>query len=184
MELDDAIRAALGEMINAWRPAGAPVKWVETKNLHLTLKFLGNVADENVETAIEIMKQCTDSAGPFQLAVRGVGAFPTLRQPRVLFVETTDTPPTLCELARQLNCRMTRAGVRREDRPFRRHVTIGRVRKPGPMHALADKLETVADRDFGALTVKRIVLMQSELTRAGPVYARIAEADLGIVRSE
>lgn len=179
VELDAVMQSALGEMLDSLRPTCAAVKWVEAANLHLTLKFLGHVPNEKVETAIGIMKKCAADLGAFQLAVAGVGAFPHLRRPRVFFVAAADNPPTLRELAQRLNREMTRAGVRREERPFRSHVTIGRVRRPGPMHALADQIETYADRAFGRMTVNRLAFMQSELTSSGPVYSRVAEAALG-----
>jgi len=179
VELSETIRARLGELIASLRTTGAPVKWVEPKNLHLTLKFLGNLADDNVETAIEIMKQSAEGIGPFELAVSGAGAFPNLRRPRVIFVEAHDAPRAAAELARRLNRKMTRAGVRKEDRAFRCHVTLGRIRKPGPVHALAEKLEAVSGESFGTMTVDRVVLMRSELTPAGPVYSPVASADLG-----
>jgi len=178
VELSETIRASIGEMIASLRSTGAPVKWVEPNNLHLTLKFLGNLAEDNLAAAIEIMKQCAEGVGPFELNVSGAGAFPNLRRPRVLFVEARDTPRAAAELARRLDRRMTRAGVRKEDRAFRCHVTIGRIRKPGPVHALAEKLEAMSAESFGTMTVNRIVLMRSELTRAGPIYSPVAKADL------
>ena len=179
VELSETIRARLGDLIASFRSTGAPVKWVEPENLHLTLKFLGNLAEDNLSVATEIMKRCAEGIGPFDLTVSGAGAFPNLRRPRVLFVEAHDAPRAAAELARRLNRKMTRAGVRKEDRAFRCHVTLGRIRKPGPVHGLAEKLEGAGGESFGTMTVSRIVLMRSELTRAGPVYSPMARADLG-----
>jgi len=155
------------------------VKWVEPKDLHLTLKFLGDVADENAPKAVEILRRCAEGVEPFELRVQGAGAFPNLTRPRVLFADAEDSPRTAHELARRLNREMTRAGVEREERGFRCHVTIGRVRKPSPMPALAKRLEGLFDKEFGSMTVRQVVLMKSDLTPQGPVYTPIERAKLG-----
>lgn len=178
VEMSEAIRAALGKLITELQRFDAPVKWVKPESIHLTLKFLGDVADASLPAAMEILNKCVAGVAPFQLAVKGAGGFPSLRRPRVLFVGAEDTSKTAAELARRLNREMTRAGVPREDRKFRSHITIGRVRRPRPMGALAQRLEALADRECGSMTVDRIVLMQSQLTATGPIYTPVEHAAL------
>ena len=181
LEMSAAVRKALAELISALRRHKAPVKWVEPGNIHLTLKFLGTVPDDSAATLAGIIRRCVEGVRPFELEAMGVGAFPSLRRPRVLFVEARDDAGAQAggrELARRLNREMTRAGVPREDRPFRYHITLGRARRPGPMDDVAGKLEKMRDHRFGAMRVDRVVLMQSRLTPEGPVYTPLEYVEL------
>jgi len=178
IEISEAIRNALGDLLAELRTHGAPVKWVRPENLHLTLKFLGDVPEESAPKAVEILRKCAEDVAPFEMDVKGAGGFPNLKRPRVLFVEAHDSPPRARELARRLNREMTRAGVPREDRPFRSHVTLGRMRRPRPLGAAAHTLAAAAERSFGAMTVERITLMQSDLTPKGPIYTPVQRVAL------
>ena len=186
VEISEAIRSALAELIAGLRRHNAPVKWVEPKNIHLTLKFLGSVPDETVPAVVVILRQCVHNVAPFRLEVKGVGGFPNLRRPRVLFLGASDDTGDGAgarEIARRLNREMTRAGVPRENRPFRYHITLGRVRRPGPIGAVVGKLEEMSDRRFGSMRVERIVLMQSQLTPEGPIYTPVEYAELAAAES-
>ncbi len=176
VELDEPVREAVGRAIERLR--GGPTKWVARKNLHLTLKFLGEVPDETLPDAIDILRRCTEGLGPFDLIARGVGAFPNLKRPRVVFVEAEDRPPTAHELARRLNREMTRAGVPKEDRGFKGHVTLGRIRVPKPVPGLDEGLAGLAEAEFGTTRVDRVVLMKSDLTPQGTVYPHVETVPL------
>jgi len=176
--LSESVRQAVGDFIADLRRVNAPVKWVRPENLHLTLKFLGDVPDENVSTVIEILQRCVDGLAPFQLHVKGTGGFPNLRRPRVIFVNAQDTPPTAHELARRLNDGMTEASIAREKRGFRNHITIARVRRPQPMPAIEKRIAAMSDRDFGSMTVPNIVLVRSDLRPDGPVYTPVEQVML------
>lgn len=181
VEISEAIRSALAELITGLRRHKSPVKWVEPGNVHLTLKFLGSVPDETVPAVVEILQQCVHDVAPFRLEVRGVGGFPNLRRPRVLFLGASDDAGDGAgarEIARRLNREMTRADVPREDRPFRYHITVGRVRRPGPLGAVVGKLEELGEWRFGSMRVDRIVLVQSRLTPEGPIYTPVERVEL------
>jgi len=179
IEIDEPIREALAALISELRALDAPVKWVEPQNIHLTLKFLGSVPDASVPKAIDILRACCQGVSPFQLEVKGAGAFPDLKRPRVLFVSAEDRPPTAADLARRLNEQMAELGVEREDRPFQNHITLGRLKMPRPIPALAQRLEALAARLFGSMTVQRVTLMQSDLRPGGPVYTAVQQIELG-----
>lgn len=178
IEISEAIRNALGELLAELRAHDAPVKWVRPENLHLTLKFLGDVSEESAPRAVEILRKCAGEVAPFEMAVKGAGGFPNLKRPRVLFVEAHDSPARARELARLLNREMTRAGVPREDRPFRSHITLGRIRRPRPLGPTAETLAAAAERSFGSMTVERITLMKSDLTPGGPIYTPVERVAL------
>jgi len=178
VEMSEPIRDEVGRLIERLRRAGGSIKWVRPRNLHLTLKFLGEIAEETVSRAIAILRQCVEGVAPFEVEVKGAGAFPTPRRPRVLFVDAHDEPPTLAGLAERLNEAMTAVGVPREDRGFRGHVTIGRVRKPFSMADMAAELGKMAQKNFGTMTVLDVVLMKSDLRPDGPVYTPVERVAL------
>ena len=175
LSLPDEARAAASTLQGDLRGRVAPraVKWVAPENIHLTLKFLGEIAQENVPRVIAILRQCVEGVAPFEVEVKGAGAFPTPRRPRVLFVDAHDEPPILADIANRLNDAMTAADVPREDRGFRNHVTIGRVRKPSSLAETAAELGKSAERSFGTMSVEEAVLMKSDLRPDGPVYTPV-----------
>jgi len=178
VEMSEDIRGAVATLVEELRRYGGPVKWVEPRNLHLTLKFLGSVPEESVGRVAEIVGECVQGLGPFVLEVAGTGGFPNLKRPRVLFVNAEDSSGTARELARRLNDRMVEVGVDREERPFRTHVTIGRVRRPQPLGVLTDRLAGAAERRFGSMRVEEVVLMESRLRPAGPEYRPVEHVRL------
>jgi len=179
VEMSQPIRDDVGRLIERLRRAGGPVKWVAPANLHLTLKFLGEIGEDAVPRAIAILRECIQGVAPFALSVRGAGAFPTPARPRVLFVDAHDEPPCLANIAKRLDKAMTAIGVPREKRKFRNHVTIGRVRKPSTAIAdMADELGKATERSFGTMTVEEVVLMKSDLRPDGPVYTPVERVAL------
>jgi 2'-5' RNA ligase len=176
--LDDPIRRELSDLLSELRKLNAPVKWVGPQNLHLTLKFLGEVKDDKVPQAISIIRSCAAETPAFDLTVRGAGAFPNLHRPRVLFVDAEDQPAVAADLAARLNDRMAEIGVEREDRPFQNHITLGRLRNPRPVPEVAQRIEALAGRSFGTMRVDRVTLMKSDLQPAGPVYTAVERIGL------
>jgi 2'-5' RNA ligase len=178
VELDDAVRAELGRLLAELRRAGGPVKWVRPENLHLTLKFLGEVADARAGEAAEVTRDCAAGVAPFRLAVRGVGGFPDLKRPRVVFAGAEAERGAAQELARRLNEGMQLLDVPPEEREFQCHITLARLREPRPAPRLTAALEGCAGRSFGALSVGYVTLMRSTLTPAGPVYEAVERVAL------
>jgi len=179
VEMTEPVRTALGGQIQSLRRVAGPVKWVEPKNIHLTVKFLGSVPDENVSEIAARAKGICARFPPFELDLKGAGAFPNLGRPRVVFVDGADRPPVLAELAAALDQAMSEFGIERERRGFRNHVTLGRVRNPRPAPELAEQLRKLRDVSFGAVPVKEVVLMKSDLTPRGPVYTPVDRFPLG-----
>jgi len=179
VKLSDEVRRALSEVIARMRGFDLPVKWVESQNLHLTLKFLGEIRDEAAQDAVAILHEEVQSAAPFELRLTGAGAFPGFHRPRVLFVETEDEPPVTEALARRLNDAMVRLGVPREVRPFRKHITLGRMRRPQPLGRAAEELRALIGSRSDPMQVREVVLMRSHLTPAGPIYDVVSRAPLG-----
>lgn len=153
-----------------------PVRWVHEEGLHLTLKFFGEVAPDRLETIVEMLGFCVDRMMPITLAVRGAGVFPFPSQPRILRLDL-EAGPDLELLQDRIERGGEQIGFQPEGRPFRPHITMGRMREghrlpPGAL----EKLELIQPQP--AFVVDRITLFDSEPGPGGAVYATRAEFPL------
>lgn len=168
-------RVAEAALDAAQRAAGTvrSIRWVALENIHLTLKFLGEISDEQaagISAGLEaIAREATRDKGQ----VRGLGAFPPGGPVRIIWAGVAGAP-TLTDLARRVEDAAERIGVAREDRPFAPHVTIGRKKDPRGSEQLRAGLAACV-KDFGPLPVEEIVLMRSELHAEGAKYEIVAK---------
>lgn len=162
---------------------GGDVKWVERDNLHLTLRFLGDVEPGVVSRLSGRLRVVVSQLAPFGLEVLGAGAFPSSRKPRVLWVGVCGRDmPRLHSLFQAVEREVTDAGIPAEQRGLSPHITIGRIRNPVPNECLERELETRARMSLGALPVNRAVLYRSELAPSGPTYTEVDQFDLACGR--
>ena len=176
----DAVRAALARAQATMRD-GAPhadVRWVDPKNLHLTLKFLGNVADERAGEVARAVTAAVAGHAPIALAARGLGAFPSLRRPRVVWAGLVAGVTPLRGVASALDGALVPLGFPPEARPFAAHVTLGRVRSPKGIDRLASAITAGAALDFGGWTASDVVLYRSHLRPTGSIYEPVARIAL------
>lgn len=154
------------------------VKWVSPENLHVTLKFLGGVSVDRIEQVCSTVEEAAGSVQPFELSLSRLGAFPSPRNARVVWVGIEDGRDELISLARRLDDGLARQGFERESRPFAAHVTVGRTRQgPRPV-GLAEGLQEAPSEDLGRQTVDSVVVMRSDLMPEGPVYTPLRVVDL------
>lgn len=179
VEIEDGIREQLAETQKALRAAGGQVRWSPPQNLHVTLKFLGEIDESSVGDACTIVERVAAEHEGFTAQFAGLGAFPNLRRPRIVFAEVHDESGTLASLARALDQSMTAIGVQREGKPFRSHLTLGRVKSSRGMADLTRAVETHVEQSFGTQAVHEIVLMRSELLPSGAVYSPLGVGKLG-----
>jgi len=164
-DLRDAILAAAAPL----RARPLPVRWVDPDGLHLTLKFLGEVADERLPEIVTALERACVGARPFPLEVGGFGAFPNPSRPRVVWVGCETAPP-LELLQHGVERAFADIGFPVEGRPFRPHLTLGRAKADarGEVRGLEDRLEALAFAD--TFTVTSVDLMESTLTPRGARY--------------
>ncbi len=173
LELDAATRASSTAFVESLRdaPGGSDVRWVRPEDLHLTLRFLGEVAAERIDGLVASVAERITSIRPFTLELGAVAAFPSGRRPRIVIREVAASEP-LHRLAAAVERGCQAAGLEGESRRFRPHLTLGRVRRQG---AFPDV--TAADTPTSdALDVTRIVLFRSELNPTGPRSPRSASS--------
>jgi 2'-5' RNA ligase len=176
----DAVRAALAAAQATLRKAAprADVRWVDPKNLHLTLKFLGNVADERAGEVSSAVTRAVTGHAPIALGARGLGAFPSLRKPSIVWAGLVDGVAPLRALAGAIDTALEPLGHPREDRPFAAHVTLGRVRRFTGVERLTSAIMAGAALDLGSWTASDVVLYRSHTHPTGSVYEPIARIAL------
>ncbi|MBN1912082.1 MAG: RNA 2',3'-cyclic phosphodiesterase [Pirellulales bacterium] len=174
------VRAAAGKLIEQLRSASVDVKWVEPENLHVTVKFLGDVALKETARVCEAVQRAAAEVEPFDLTFGGVGAFPNPARPRTIWLGTTGDETSLLALHASVEKRLQKLGFRREARRFHAHLTLGRVRQFGPgLGQLSELLRQHAQTEAGRQSVCELVVFSSELTPSGPTYAPLGRAPLG-----
>jgi len=152
------------------------IRWVVQENLHFTLKFLGSVEDKQITPIMLALEQTLRPARSFSLTGRGIGVFPNIKRPRVLWVGFQGQG--LPKLAEEVETALEPLGFAREKRDFAPHLTIGRWRNPGLQpKKLREEMERWQDNDFGQSRVEEVVLFQSVLKPNGAVYS-----PLGVIR--
>lgn len=173
VSLAEPARAAVVAYLERLRATVAGVAWTRTDNLHLTLQFLGDVASSRLPSLTERWRDALDDVGALTLRVGGVGAFPNLARPQVLWVGTTSD--RLAGLVERVQGASEAEGFARERRPFHPHVTLGRVRMRS-RRDVPDLAFLARDgaREFGSAPVEQIVLFRSELGPGGARHTPLA----------
>ena len=161
------------------REAELPIRWEDVDQMHMTLKFLGEVRPEAMERVKEAVARVAEKTPPFTLRMHGGGAFPTLRRPRVVWLGAEATPELRC-LKHDLEWELAPLGYEREVRAFHPHVTLGRARKEARAGDFRDFEALVSDLSFKAeIPIRTVDLMESHLSRRGSRYDRRMAAKLG-----
>jgi 2'-5' RNA ligase len=180
VEITQSIRARAGELIAALAGTTAEVKWVEPHNLHLTLKFLGDVHQQEIVQVCRAMARGAAEVKPFELDVRGAGAFPNAARPRTVWLGAGNGASPMVMLHDCVEAALAKLGYREEHRRFQSHLTIGRVRGAGAGIAeLGTLLQQHAAFPAGRMTVGKVTLFASTLTSDGPIYEVLGTAPLG-----
>jgi 2'-5' RNA ligase len=177
--LVDAVRG-LQDRLRRLLPSD-PVRWSRPDQLHLTLKFLGQVAETQLEDVRVALARACQGVGPFELRLEGVGCFPDARRPRIVWVGLGGDVETLKTLQQQILQHTVDLGDHKEERPFHPHLTIGRIRleRAREARALTEKLPGLEGGSLGPWPVERVVLMRSHLAPQGASYAELAGLPLG-----
>lgn len=153
----------------------ADVKWVNPRSIHLTLKFLGGIEEGDIEKIAQGIQDGIKGFKPLSVAVKNVGAFPSLKSPRVVWIGLEDQSGQLVKLQNQIEKEMSKLGFEEEKRAFSPHLTLGRVRSPKGKDELVKYLLDERERVFGEIRVDRVILFRSELKPTGAVYTVLKE---------
>jgi 2'-5' RNA ligase len=183
IELNDPLRRALGDVQARLQRdrAARLVRWVASDSIHITLKFLGDVAADQMPTLQRAITDACQGTPPFALTLAHLGAFPNTRRPNVIWIGVTGQIEMATQLAQKIEAACATLGFPREARPFMPHLTLGRVKKDAPaseratIGAMIDgaKIETL-----GELRVDHISVMKSDLRPSGSIYTRLHVIEL------
>jgi len=185
IELEEALQGAIGEVQQKLRREGETmriVRWVTPENVHLTLKFLGNVDVHRLERIEQVTQEACQGFSPFSLSFGGLGCFPSARRPRVIWIGVGGDTDILAQLHRAIEESLTPLGFPPEARDFSAHLTIGRVRRgagSGEGRKLGQILSSFEVGTLGHSRVESVSLMKSELHPLGAEYTRLAWVELG-----
>jgi 2'-5' RNA ligase len=179
VELPDAVRARLEDHVRRLRKEvpDAAASWSRVENIHLTLKFFGNVEVKRIEKIAAAAERVVQDFSRFQIGVGETGVFPRPSRPQVLWIGVSDSSGQLTALQEKFENECAAAGFPKEARAYRPHLTIARLRKPESARSLAEahlkmKFEPID------VEVKELVVFRSELSPRGSKYTVISAADL------
>ncbi len=157
-----------------------PIRWVPPENVHLTLKFLGDVSVSNVDRLQEILISVAGSHSCFEMSVGGLGVFPGHRRPRVIWLGV-EAPPVLLNVQRSVSHDTDRLGYQSDERDFSPHLTIGRVARGAnyrELRAISKLLKSETVGFLGATRVEEVHLYKSDLKPSGAAYTKLFSARL------
>lgn len=186
IELSGNTKDTLAKIQSHLKYCGADVKWIEKDNIHLTLKFLGDITDYKSANIGTILDGIATSSKRFELTLKDIGAFPKIEFPRVIWAGLDKGAAESADIARRIDEELSKIGFERETRPFAAHVTIGRVRSPRNKAALKEKILSMQDPQGATHSlpvcpqiITSVTLFQSTLTPKGSIYTKLHEAKLG-----
>lgn len=165
----DSVRNRISSIQADLRQLNADVKWESPEKLHITLKFLGNVETQLLENLIPALEEIARAQSSFDLTYEGIGAFPNLQAPRVVWVGTARNE-SLLSFQHSVELRCEDFGIARENRAFHPHITLGRVKGSRNIQRLTEKLKTITLEPTRARCTELLV-MRSDLTPSGSVYS-------------
>jgi len=181
IELPNRLRLKLGQLEAQLKSGKLPwVKWVNPDSIHLTLKFLGNIASDRTGEITRAMEEAAQGIPPFHLEVKDLGVFPNLKRVQVVWVGISGEVDKLGEFQQRLESNLACLGFAPESRPFTPHLTLARLRNQASLDERQGFGQLIAGSRFeaGAIEVDAINLMRSQLTREGAIYSRISSVRL------
>jgi len=174
IELPQNVQSGLGQIRSELERAEHPfIKWVNPESIHLTLKFLGNIPFNRVTEIAKAMDEATQGASPFHLEISGLGGFPNLKQPRVIWVGIKGEIDKLLSLQQNIDSALALLGFVREERYFMPHLTLARIKErasPAERKSLGELVVSTRFETSYPINVGAISLMRSQLTPEGAVY--------------
>jgi RNA 2',3'-cyclic 3'-phosphodiesterase len=179
IELPKAVLEKIGEIQGDLKSSHADVRWVIPEKIHLTLKFFGNIEEARIEPIIRAIEGSIHDTHVFSLGVKGIGAFPNWKNPRVIWMGLIDGTGVLIPLQKELETGLERIGFEPEGRAFQPHLTLGRVNSSRGKEELIRRMERYREEEFGNISVEKVLLFKSDLRPTGPIYTPLSEIKLG-----
>ncbi|MCX6344063.1 MAG: RNA 2',3'-cyclic phosphodiesterase [Armatimonadetes bacterium] len=172
------LKAKIAEVQDQVKMLAPDVKWVAPECFHVTLKFLGDIREDALTQIFSAVNEAAAQLEPFDISFSGLGAFPNPSRARVIWVSIDEGKEQMRKLAEAVDAALAKVGYAKEEKAFKAHVTIGRVKDNKGLGGFARGIDKIDAKDFGRMRVTGIAVMQSELQKTGPVYSQMSESKL------
>lgn len=178
IKLPDAIIDHTRALQDALKDHGLKLKWVKTSNLHLTLKFLGDIPEADATAIGEAVQTAAGDVAPLALTIQGMGVFPGIKRPRVLWTGFGGEVERLKELQIRIEEQLEALGYQREKRGFKAHLTLARIKGAVSPQHLLKAMEAVGHFEPQSFTARKLILFKSDLRPTGAVYTPLERVEL------
>ncbi len=178
ISLPEELKAKISGIQEKLKAAGADVSWTRPEGMHLTLKFLGDIEEKRIPKIERVLDMAVDGISTFSLSVSGMGIFPDMRRPRVVWIGLKEEGGNLIRLQNGVEEELKKIGFPTENRRFTPHITLGRIRSNRNTEKLLRLIDNEKSADTGRFEVSEIHLIKSELKPAGAVYTKLYSAML------
>ena len=177
IDVNPDVRERLSLVQKRLAGTGAHLRLVDPPNIHVTMKFLGDISERVLEEVKGVIRRAASTAAPYDIEVHGLGAFPSTRYIRVIWAGVRKGREETLAIQQQLDRNLAKLNFKPE-RDFVPHLTIARVKSSMARDKLADIIFEMSDADFGRSHVEAIELKQSKLTPSGPIYSTLERVEL------
>ena len=151
------------------------ISWTRSQSNHITLKFFGNIDKDDIKNICTVVEKQVALLPPLSLTIEKLGVFPDARRPRVLWLGATGDVEKLTALQIKMESDFEGIGFPRENRPFRTHLTLGRIKIPQEITGIIETLNKYSDFTAAEFSCKEIILFQSKLTKQGAIYTKLGK---------
>ncbi len=171
--IHDSLHATLDKLLEKLSSSNAKVKWVQPENVHLTLKFLGNVEEERLPEVFEACEGAAKNVSAIDIEMRALGCFPDPKSPRIVWLGIERGADAVRQLQQKVESELQAIGFPKEEKPFKAHLTIGRVKGKQGLSRLCRLLDDQKNIVIGSMRVQKISVMKSKTLPQGPVYTEL-----------
>jgi len=178
VEIDPPHKQKLTNLISTLKQSDSEVKWVNGTQMHLTLKFLGNIEETKVQEISDALTSIANSTREFTITLSNIGTFPNAKRPRVIWIGVDKGKNKLKLLAGQIETELDKLGFPKETRDFKSHLTLGRVKSPKNLQNLTKLLTKTTFESQDKIKIDKLILFQSTLTPKGAIYRKLTELTL------
>ncbi len=173
-ELPEFVKEELSGLIRSFNRGVSKVRWVKRENMHLTVLFLGNINEETIPAMAEDISDICERFSPFIVRMKGVGCFPNIRNPKVIWVGIDGEIERMAKFYESLVMNLSKYGIKQENRTYRPHLTLGRIKGNSNirdrMVGMISKGREITDKEF---ILQELVLFKSDLRPQGPIYTKL-----------
>ncbi len=182
ISLSKSVKEKLQKIQQKLAQSKADVRWVRPDGIHLTLKFFGNIPEKKIEEIAKVVKEVVSHSVPLKLKVKGLGTFPSMKRPRVIWAGVTGDVKELIALQQKIEEALMKIGFEPEDRSFIPHLTLGRVKSNRHIEKLCQVIKDLSPETgngWEEIKVDSLVLYQSILKPSGAIYVPLKTISLG-----